>query len=141
MTIQQQNQGQQSRVFHDLSALVLNLLGVPPTATALFFSDQSPGSERRRYPRTITPAGFGWLMLGISVSMMFCGSITFFIGLMLMPWVVGLAIVLYVAGIVSTVWPFDSLLCHRPSLAAQGYSCMIKQGLVRELKWPATAFD
>ncbi|XP_039065405.1 uncharacterized protein LOC120210810 isoform X1 [Hibiscus syriacus] len=145
MTIQQQNQGQQSRVFQDLSALVLNLLRVPTTAAEMFFSEQSPASEMRRYPRTITPAGVGWLMLGISVSMMFCGSIAFLIGLMLMPWVVGLAIVLYLAGLVSTVSTLGrSILCYAiapllppkdiPVVYPHLHCSMTKQGLVRELK-------
>ncbi|CAN0929211.1 hypothetical protein LINGRAHAP2_LOCUS36939 [Linum grandiflorum] len=34
---------------------------------------------------------------------MVCGSVTFFIGFILMPWVLGLAMVFYVAGIVSMV--------------------------------------
>ncbi|GMI75137.1 hypothetical protein like AT1G27290 [Hibiscus trionum] len=103
MTRQQQNQGQQSRVLYDLLVLVLDLLQVHPTA--LSFPDQSPASERRPYPgttslRRITPAGFAWLMLGISVSLVLCGWVTFLIGFMLMPWVLGLAMVV---GIVSTV--------------------------------------
>ncbi|XP_039034255.1 uncharacterized protein LOC120170369 [Hibiscus syriacus] len=111
ITIHQQNQGHQSRVFDDLSALILNLLRVPPPA--LSFSVQSPYSERRLYQRTISPAGFAWLMLGISVSLMFCGWVTFFIGLMLMPWVLGLAVLLYVAGIVSSVSMLGrSILCY-----------------------------
>ncbi|KAL4362202.1 hypothetical protein GQ457_04G008850 [Hibiscus cannabinus] len=104
MTSQQQNQGQESRVLYDLLALVLNLLQLQVPPTSLSFSDQSPASGRRRNPRTtISPAGFAWLMLGISVSLVLCGSVTFFIGFMLMPWVLGLFMLLYVAGIVSTV--------------------------------------
>ncbi|XP_022734386.1 uncharacterized protein LOC111287957 isoform X2 [Durio zibethinus] len=117
---QQQNhrhRDQQSRVFYELSALVLNLLRYPPTPMP--FEDQSRAPARRTHPpvtstkTTITPAGFAWLMLGISVSLILCGSVTFFIGFMLMPWVLGLVMVFYVAGIVSTVSMLGrSILCY-----------------------------
>ncbi|OMO60530.1 hypothetical protein CCACVL1_24074 [Corchorus capsularis] len=120
MSRQQQNhrhQDQQSRVFYELSALVLNLLRSPPTPMP--FSDQSSVPVRRPHPpppsttTTISPAGFAWLMLGISVSLMLCGSVTFFIGFMLMPWVIGLVMVFYVAGIVSTVSMLGrSIFCY-----------------------------
>ncbi|XP_039044781.1 uncharacterized protein LOC120184356 [Hibiscus syriacus] len=96
------HQDQQSRVFYELSILVMNLIRSPPVP----FTDQSSVSERRSNildVSTISPAGFVWLMLVISVAMMLCGSVTFFIGFMLMPWVVGLLMVFYVAGIVSVI--------------------------------------
>ncbi|KAK8529280.1 hypothetical protein V6N13_102214 [Hibiscus sabdariffa] len=99
MARQQQNQGQESRVY-DLLALVLNLLQLQVPPTSLSFSYQSPALA------TISPAGFAWLMLGVSVSLVLCGSVTFFIGFMLMPWVLGLVMLLYVAGVVSTVSMF-----------------------------------
>ncbi|XVE85357.1 hypothetical protein DITRI_Ditri17bG0084500 [Diplodiscus trichospermus] len=108
---------QQSRVFYELSALVLNLLRSPPAP--MHFADQSPEPAIVHHPppasttTTISPAGFAWLMLGISVSLMLCGSVTFFIGFMLMPWVIGLIMVFYVAGIVSTVSMLGrSILCY-----------------------------
>ncbi|KAE8736327.1 hypothetical protein F3Y22_tig00000002pilonHSYRG00038 [Hibiscus syriacus] len=106
------HQDQQSRVFYELSALVMNLLRSPPVP----FTDQSSVSERRSNPldvSTISPAGFAWLMLGISVSMMLGGSVTFFIGFMLIPWVIGLLMVCYVAGIVSAIALLGrSILCY-----------------------------
>ncbi|KAK9019103.1 hypothetical protein V6N11_034142 [Hibiscus sabdariffa] len=105
-------QDQQSRAFYELSALVLNLIRSPPVP----FTDQSSASERRSHPldvSTISPAGFALLMLGISVSMMLCGSVTFFIGFMLMPWVIGLFMVFYVAGFVSAISMLGrSILCY-----------------------------
>ncbi|KAE8661500.1 hypothetical protein F3Y22_tig00113725pilonHSYRG00610 [Hibiscus syriacus] len=105
-------QDQQSKVFYDLSALLLNLLRSPPVP----FTDQSPVSERRSHlldVSTISPAGFAWLMLGISISMMLCGSVTFFMGFMLLPWVIGLFMVFYVAGIVSAISMMGrSILCY-----------------------------
>ncbi|KAJ8773559.1 hypothetical protein K2173_005805 [Erythroxylum novogranatense] len=111
MMRRQQQRDQQSRVFYDLSALVLNLLRSPP------FPDQAPAassSSRRRLPlEKISPTGFAWLLLGMSVTLMVCGSVAFFIGFMLMPWVLGLVMVFYVAGIVSMISLFcRSLLCY-----------------------------
>ncbi|XP_022776350.1 uncharacterized protein LOC111318009 [Durio zibethinus] len=110
-------QDQQSRVFYELSALLLNLLRLPPKPMP--FTEQSPSPTRPHPPTTsmattkISPAGFAWLMLGISVSLMLCGSVTFFIGFMLMPWVLGLVMVFYVAGIVSMVSMLGrSILCY-----------------------------
>ncbi|KAA3463256.1 Protease HtpX [Gossypium australe] len=108
------HQDQQSRVFHELSALVLNLIRSPPMP----FADQSPVPGWRSHPQylsttTISPAGYAWLMLGISVSLMLCGSVTFFIGFLLMPWVIGLFMVFYVAGIVSVISMLGrSILCY-----------------------------
>lgn len=121
MRRQQQNhrqQDQQSRVFYELSALVLDLLRSPPVPMP--FADQSPQPEERPHPpptsmtkTTMSPAGFAWLMLGISVSLILCGSVTFFIGFMLMPWVLGLVMVFYVAGFVSMVSMLGrSILCY-----------------------------
>jgi len=110
--MRRQNQDQQSRVFEELSALVLNLLRSP---TPVSFSDQIPMPTtplRRRLPE-ITPAGFASLLLGMSLTLMLCGSVTFFIGFLLMPWVLGLVMVFYVAGIVSTISMLGrSLLCY-----------------------------
>ncbi|KAJ7957538.1 Transmembrane protein [Quillaja saponaria] len=119
MTRRQQDQ--QSRVFYELSALVLNLLRSPPTPIS--FSDQHPvvtpvmppvvsSSRRSQATNQISPAGFASLLLGISLSLMLCGSVTFFIGFILMPWVLGLVMVFYVAGIVSTLSILGrSILC------------------------------
>ena len=114
-----EHQDQQSRVLCELSALVFSLLRKPlPGHLAL--PDGGPASvvpvppsasAYRRAPE-ITPAGFASLLLGISVALMLCGSVTFLIGFMLMPWVLGLVMVFYVAGIVSTLSLLGrSLLC------------------------------
>ncbi|XP_022636596.1 uncharacterized protein LOC106762821 isoform X1 [Vigna radiata var. radiata] len=96
---------QQSRVFCELSALVFNLLRSPP-----LMPDSPP--RRSTAGAQITPAGFASLLLGISVALMLCGSVTFFIGFMLMPWVLGLMMVFYVAAIVSALSVLGrSILC------------------------------
>ncbi|KAL2233731.1 UNVERIFIED_CONTAM: hypothetical protein Sindi_1553100, partial [Sesamum indicum] len=51
----------------------------------------------------ITPAGFASLLLGISLALMLCGSLTFFIGFLLMPWVLGLTMFFYFVGVVSSI--------------------------------------
>ena len=124
-----QHQDQQSKVFHELSALVLNILRSPPSPIP--FSDDSPApmttirsaaasASRRSSSEAavaqITPAGFASLMLGISLALMLCGSVTFFIGFLLMPWVLGLIMVFYVAGIVSTISVLGrAILCYATS--------------------------
>ncbi|KAG6781406.1 hypothetical protein POTOM_014306 [Populus tomentosa] len=111
--MRRQNQDQQSRVLDELSALVFNLLRSP--STPISFSDQFPvpSTSVRRRLSGITPGEFASLLLGISLALMLCGSVTFFIGFLLMPWVLGLVMVFYVAGIVSTVSMLGrSILCY-----------------------------
>ncbi|XP_061338741.1 uncharacterized protein LOC133285515 [Gastrolobium bilobum] len=102
---------EQSRALCELSALVLNLIRSP--TTPLTFSDHTPAPPSRRPMPQISPAGFASLLLGISVALMLCGSVTFFIGFMLMPWVLGLVMVFYVAGILSSLSDLGrSILCY-----------------------------
>lgn len=121
--MRRQHQDEQSKIFYELSALVLNILRSPTSPIPL--SDSSPpqtvttspsssSSSRRPSPAAqISPAGFASLMLGISLALMLCGSVTFFIGFILMPWILGLVMVFYVAGIVSTLSMLGrSLLCN-----------------------------
>ncbi|KAL9332806.1 hypothetical protein ACSQ67_002416 [Phaseolus vulgaris] len=105
-------QDQQYRALCDLSALVLDLIRSPPTP--LPFSDNVPAApSQRSAPPQITPAGFASLLLGVSLALMLCGSVTFFIGFVLMPWVLGLVMLFYVAGILSSLSVFGrSILCY-----------------------------
>ncbi|XP_057776987.1 uncharacterized protein LOC130995639 [Salvia miltiorrhiza] len=110
----QQQQDHHTRVFYELSALVLNIIRSPPTSV-----DHSP-AQRRRWDglsfQNMTPAGFASLLLGISLSLMLCGSVTFFLGFLLMPWVLGLVVFLYFVGIVSSISMIGrTILCHNPS--------------------------
>lgn len=103
-------QDQQSKVLEELSSLILNILRSPPTPIefyddSLSATELSPSSSGRRMVvagsmQQITPAGFASLLLGVSFALMLCGSVTFFIGFLMMPWVLGLVMVFYVAGIV-----------------------------------------
>ncbi|OIW20710.1 hypothetical protein TanjilG_21044 [Lupinus angustifolius] len=86
---------EQSRILCELSALVYNMLRSP----------MDGGSPHRSLPE-ITPAGFASLLLGMSLALMVCGSVTFVIGFMLMPWVIGLVTVLYIAGVLNSISSF-----------------------------------
>ncbi|KFK44629.1 hypothetical protein AALP_AA1G283500 [Arabis alpina] len=97
--------------------MVFSLLRSPPMPIS--FSDQFPDPPARFSSSSspsmshISPSGFASLLLGISVALMLCGSVTFFIGFLLMPWVLALILVFYVAGIVSAIsMAGRSLLCY-----------------------------
>ncbi|KAK4377083.1 hypothetical protein RND71_003379 [Anisodus tanguticus] len=111
MRRQQEDHQQSNKLLYELSTLILNILK-SPTTTPFEFSDQSPVIQRStthlpvpvRVPmQQITPAGFASLLLGVSLALMLCGSVTFFIGFFMMPWILGFVMVLYLAGIVSTL--------------------------------------
>lgn len=116
MMQRQQRDGGESSVFYELSSLVMNILRTPPSSIP--FSDHSPvvstaSSSRRTIPAQITPAGFASLLLGISLALMLCGSVTFFIGFMMMPWVIGLVMFFYVAAVVSCLSMIGrSIICY-----------------------------
>ncbi|KAL6570898.1 hypothetical protein OROGR_000448 [Orobanche gracilis] len=113
---QQHQQDYQSKILYELSALVFNILRSPQPSVD--FSDQHPVVSRRRRTegpsfQQISPAGFASLLLGISLSLMLCGSVTFLLGFILMPWVLGLVIFLYFLGIVSSISMIGrAILCH-----------------------------
>lgn len=116
------NQQQQSRVLYELSSLVLNIMRCPPSPSSINFSDYFPplnspsSSSAVRVPSQITPAGFASLMLGISLALMLCGSVTFFIGFMLLPWVIGLVMVFYFVGLVTSLSVLGrTFLCYATS--------------------------
>lgn len=119
--MRRQRDEESSRAFYDLSALVLSLLRSPPMPISL--PDHFPDSPvvRSRRPRFsssvsmahISPSGFASLLLGVSVALMLCGSVTFFIGFLLLPWVLALFVVFYVVGIVSAIsMAGRSILCY-----------------------------
>ncbi|GAB2280650.1 hypothetical protein Dimus_015278, partial [Dionaea muscipula] len=121
-------QDQQSRVLYELSRLILSFLRSPPAAIP-FSDDLIPeplpaavARQGRAMPQ-ITPAGFASLMLGISMSLMLCGWVTFFIGFMLMPWVLGLFMVFYFVGFVSSLSVLGrSILCYATSSCSAPHS-------------------
>ncbi|MQL80648.1 hypothetical protein Taro_013113 [Colocasia esculenta] len=76
---------QHSRLLRDLCDLALGLLC-------------SPAPPAGGPPLRASPAGFVSLLLGVSTTLMLSGSVAFAIGLLLMPWVIGMAAVLYILG-------------------------------------------
>ncbi|WMV29179.1 hypothetical protein MTR67_022564 [Solanum verrucosum] len=113
-------QDQQSKLLYELSTLIFNILRSP--TTPFEFSDQSPVVQRStqlppvRPMQQITPAGFASLLLGISMALMLCGSVTFFIGFFMMPWILVFVMVLYLAGIVSVLSMIGrAIFCPMPS--------------------------
>ncbi|KAF9606822.1 hypothetical protein IFM89_029279 [Coptis chinensis] len=128
----------QSRLFYDLCTLVLTIINSPQLPLT-----SRPPSPTTVQPRTstttttatqVSPAGFASLLLGISLALMLCGSVTFVIGFILMPWVLGLVIVLYFVGIVSNLSMLGrAILCpcppavSSPSIEGGGRSLSPKQ--------------
>ncbi|CAA2965268.1 uncharacterized protein LOC111369293 isoform X1 [Olea europaea var. sylvestris] len=109
----------QGKIFYELSALVLNILRSP--STPVDFSDEirpgrCPPERTEPVMQQITPAGFASLLLGVSLTLMLSGSVTFFIGFMLMPWVLGLVMFLYFVGMVSSISMIGrAILCYGSS--------------------------
>ncbi|KAL3818703.1 hypothetical protein ACJIZ3_004608 [Penstemon smallii] len=130
MRSQYQNQQEyHSKIFYELSSLVLNIMRSPPPPIG-----ESPADQRRRRSgpslQQITPAGFASLLLGISLALMLCGSVTFFIGFILMPWVLGLVLFLYFVGVVSSLSMIGrAILCYNsaPSSPRKDVPYLIEQ--------------
>ncbi|CAO1947082.1 unnamed protein product [Urochloa humidicola] len=81
-----------SRLIRELCALVLTIVSPSPAA---------PGP--RPAPPGMSPAAAASMLLGASMALMLCGSVTFAIGFLLMPWVAGIALLFGFAGAVSTL--------------------------------------
>ena len=105
-------------VLHEVSSLLLKILRSPPPPVP--FSDHvlelssviSSSSSRILPSSQMTSAGFASLLLGISLTLMLCGSVTFFLGFILMPWILVFAMIFYVVGIVSSLSMLGrSMLC------------------------------
>ncbi|KAF9619291.1 hypothetical protein IFM89_006478 [Coptis chinensis] len=102
-----QNEQQTNKAFNELCTLVLNILGSPPLN-----NNTIPSSSHRTLSKQVSAAEFASLLLGVSLTLMLCGSVTFMIGLLLMPWVLGLVILFYFVGVVSTLSGLGrALLC------------------------------
>uniref|UniRef100_J3MZ06 Uncharacterized protein n=1 Tax=Oryza brachyantha TaxID=4533 RepID=J3MZ06_ORYBR len=79
---------QSSRVMYELCALLLTVLRSSP--------------EEGGAGRAVAAAGAS-MLLGASVALMLCGSVTFMLGFFLMPWVVALACVFLFVGFVTNL--------------------------------------
>ncbi|PWA43202.1 hypothetical protein CTI12_AA535600 [Artemisia annua] len=91
----------QTRVIQDLSSLLLTILRHP--------DDNMTSSSSQK----ISNSGLVWLMMGVSLALMVCGSLSFCIGFLLMPWVFFLVVLFYIVGVVSSfVVVFRAVFCH-----------------------------
>ncbi|TKY63047.1 hypothetical protein E2542_SST12912 [Spatholobus suberectus] len=111
----------QLRVLYELCSLIVHTLKFPPLpfpfptsyrcsspATASSTSSSLSRSRRQLWRTTLptsqdSPAAFASLFLGISLSLILLGSVTFLVGLLLLPWVTLLVLVFYVAALVSNL--------------------------------------
>ncbi|EPS65038.1 hypothetical protein M569_09741, partial [Genlisea aurea] len=102
---QQQQQDDYAEVLREISALVFNSLmrsRPPPAPPSIGFDGRRTASGPSSF-ENMTPAGFASLLLGVSLSLMLCGSVIFFLGFVLMPWVVGLVVFMYFVGLISSI--------------------------------------
>ncbi|KAI3977261.1 hypothetical protein MKX01_035991 [Papaver californicum] len=106
---------QQSRVFSELSSLIHGILKYPSSCTSSSSSSGSVVIEPIQSNRQVSAAGFASLLLGVSLALMLCGSVTFVIGFILMPWVLGIVLVFYlVVGVVSALSSFGRAFLYPP---------------------------
>ncbi|XP_040385881.1 uncharacterized protein LOC102707633 [Oryza brachyantha] len=89
-----------SRLIRELCALLVAVIDTSPSAAA------APSSQRRATgPGSpgVSPAAAASMLLGASMALMLCGSVTFAIGFLLMPWVAGVALLFGLAAAVSAL--------------------------------------
>ncbi|XP_010112383.2 uncharacterized protein LOC21394073 isoform X1 [Morus notabilis] len=91
------DEDQQSRVFHELSSMIIHILKLPPLPIPFTIrtSSSSASASTSRQPAAASPTAFASLFLGISLALMLFGSVTFAIGFVLMPLVMGLVLLFY----------------------------------------------
>ncbi|XP_059451493.1 uncharacterized protein LOC132182306 [Corylus avellana] len=101
------DQDPQSSVLFELCSMIVHVLRTPPLPFPFpTLTIVGPSSK------TTSPAAFGSLFIGISVALMLFGSLTFLIGFILMPLVIGLVLLFYFVGFVSILSEFGrSILC------------------------------
>lgn len=94
-------QDPQANVLYEMWSMILHIFRSPPLPISLpTLSQSSPSTSRR--PQISTTA-FGLLFIGISMSLMLFGILTFIIGFVLMPLVMMLLMLFYFVGIVSKI--------------------------------------
>ncbi|KAG9141939.1 hypothetical protein Leryth_009306 [Lithospermum erythrorhizon] len=116
-----EEQDQYSRALYELCSMIIHVFQSPPLPRSLRTmvvgrdmvgpSSSSASSSSRPLnllrQQQMSPAAFTALFLGVSVSLMLFGSVTFVIGLLLMPLVVALVMLFYFAGMVSNLSEFS----------------------------------
>jgi hypothetical protein len=113
-----------ARLIRDLCTLLVTIIA-PAAASA------APPTDPRKVARPMggmSAAGAASMLLGASMALMLCGSVTFAIGFLLMPWVAGVALLFGFAGVVSTL---SSGLLPSPSKLQPLASPPLPQGRIR----------
>uniref|UniRef100_A0A0E0JNY9 Uncharacterized protein n=1 Tax=Oryza punctata TaxID=4537 RepID=A0A0E0JNY9_ORYPU len=88
-----------SRLIRELCALLVTIISPSASTAAARAQAQAPAT---RSPG-MSPAAAASMLLGASMALMLCGSVTFAIGFLLMPWVAGIALLFGLAAAVSTL--------------------------------------
>ncbi|XP_051117168.1 uncharacterized protein LOC127241924 isoform X3 [Andrographis paniculata] len=107
---------EQTGALQQLCSMILHVLPSPPLPVSFPTLSLSSSSSSSPRPPHISAAAFGLLFLGISVALMLFGSLTFIIGFFLMPLVITLVLLFYIAAIVSNLSEFAGAILW-PTLA------------------------
>ncbi|KAL0377279.1 UNVERIFIED_CONTAM: hypothetical protein Sradi_3033400 [Sesamum radiatum] len=109
-------QDRHTRVLYELCSMIIHILRSPPLPICFPSLSllSSPPSSSSSLPPQISPAAFGSLFIGISIALMLFGSVTFVIGLILMPLVITLVLLFYFVGIVSNLSEIGSTFSGLP---------------------------
>lgn len=103
---------QTSKLVYELCSVLFAILrspqrALPPSSSASSAYGEGVGPAGQLTLRPIwpqaSPAAVASLMLGVSMSLMVGGSVSFVLGFMLLPWVLGMVTLVYLAGIVSSL--------------------------------------
>ncbi|KAL4577101.1 hypothetical protein LXL04_013204 [Taraxacum kok-saghyz] len=114
-----QVQDDRTRVLYQLCSMIINILSSPPlpipfpstfVGATVASSSSAPSPPRSR----VSPPGFAAVFIVISIALMMFGSAIFVIGFMLMPLVIGLVMLFFLAGIVSNL-AYLAAVVLRPS--------------------------
>ncbi|KAL5717508.1 hypothetical protein ACHQM5_010495 [Ranunculus cassubicifolius] len=114
--------------FNELCSLILTIINSPshsllpipiPFTNNNNNNDDQVSSQTRAMAmlssKQVSPAGFACLLLGVSLTLMLCGSVTFLLGFILMPWVLGFLLFFYFLGVVSTLSGLGRAILYPPS--------------------------
>ncbi|KAJ0771775.1 hypothetical protein HanPI659440_Chr07g0272901 [Helianthus annuus] len=105
------DQDDQSQALYQLFSMIVNILGSPPLPIpfplpAAFSGGTAVASSSSAPSPQVSPVGFAALFIWISMALMLFGSTIIVIGFMLMPLVIGLVMLFYLARLVSSLTYF-----------------------------------
>ncbi|KAI3417937.1 uncharacterized protein J3R85_014069, partial [Psidium guajava] len=107
-----------SRALRERCSMIAQIMKFPPPIAFPVAASASGDPRLAIGSRAqVSPAASASLFVGISLALMLFGSVTFVIGLILMPWAVLLVLFFYVAGRVSALSELaGAILCSAASL-------------------------